>query len=362
MTIAEREAVGEAEWSLLDEMLSNYAVDARAAPRGRDAGALAHEWTDFAELGLLELACGAADDPVLGLFVERMAQAMRSEALVAALGAARLVHTLGEGRHASLLADFARGEAMILPIGLTPRSTPARSRIVARAVSDGYVLNGALPAVEAADCAHWFLVAATLPDDRPGLFLVPADAAGVDRETVRMLDGGHGADVRFSDVPVGVDACLSIDAVASLAAARMRGALLNAAEMLGLMRTLFEDTRDYLSVRQQFGQPIASFQVLRHRIADMHMAIAESRACLYRALHQGAPGFAREPGLNDAAIVMTLRAARLIGREAIQMHGGMGMTDELRVGTYCKRLLMLEQTHGGIDLYLGHIADRLREG
>lgn len=306
MTIADHAQIEESEWRLLDEMLQQFAADAGRHEVQRNAGERPACWAGFADLGLLDMALESGAAPMLGLFVERMAEGFLSHGLVNSLA-------------------FAQGDGGIVAHAGRHRVAAVENR-----------LSGRIPALEAGDCADWFVAS-----DGGDLYLIAMDAPGLSRSPVTILDGGLAADIVLDDA-----AATRIDG-----ADKVRlGALLNAAEMIGLMRTLLDDTRGYLGVRRQFGQPIGRFQALRHRVADMHIALSESRACLYRALASN------DAEVDAAAIVTSLRAARLIGREAIQMHGGMGMSRELRVGIFAKRLLMLQQRWGGVDDWLERLA------
>ncbi len=232
--------------------------------------------------------------------------------------------------------------------------------IATEAIPDGahWVITGAKTVVMDAPMATHLLIAVRTggePGDYRGisLFLTEFDAAapppGLQVHGYRTIDDRRAADLVFDGLRLPADALLSDDGWPSLARARDEGAAAVCAEAVGLMRTVLADTVEYCKHRQQFGVPIGSFQVLQHRMVDMYMELEQSVAAAYLAVLN----LDAEPDIRaravSAAKVTVGRAARFIGQNAVQLHGGMGMTEELAIGHYFKRLTALQYEFGSTD-------------
>jgi alkylation response protein AidB-like acyl-CoA dehydrogenase len=185
------------------------------------------------------------------------------------------------------------------------------------------------------------------------LFLVPADAAGLERTSIRMMDGQLVANLVFKDVLVPAANLVGElhKGLPLIEALALDAKLAVAAEALGIMAQLNAKTLEYTKTRKQFGVAIGSFQALQHRMVDTFMAYEQTRSLLYRALCETA-----EEGVDSAATIHALsvmvdKAGKLIFAEAIQMHGGMGLTDELDIGHYAKRLMMINTLFGSGDYH-----------
>lgn len=219
---------------------------------------------------------------------------------------------------------------------------------------EGYRLSGEKVLVLDGPEADAFVVAA----EREGalqLLVVPADAAGLTRFEGSTLDARALATLRFDEVAL-ADAQLLGEGEAAeqaLQAVLDRASAALCAESVGAMTELVEQTREFLKVRKQFGAPLGKFQALQHRFVDMVVALEQSRsmaAVAAMAVDEADAG--KRHRLVAAARVTVARAARLIGKEAIQMHGAMGMTDECRVGHYVKRLMVAERLFGDVAHHL----------
>jgi alkylation response protein AidB-like acyl-CoA dehydrogenase len=190
--------------------------------------------------------------------------------------------------------------------------------------------------------------------DEAGLSLVRIDAAapGVERTTMQLMDGQWVAHFRFSGVPVAAGQLLFApgEGFAPLQQAANAAMLALCAEGLGVMQLLQATTLEYVKTRKQFGVTIGSFQALQHRLVDMYAALEQTRALLYRAVCSAEEGGAEAQRDLLALKVMVGRCGRLIGGEAVQMHGGMGMTDELVVGHGMKRLMVIDTSFGNADV------------
>ncbi|OYU86840.1 MAG: pimeloyl-CoA dehydrogenase small subunit, partial [Burkholderiales bacterium PBB5] len=201
---------------------------------------------------------------------------------------------------------------------------------------------------------HW-LVTARDAAGRLRLALVSPGAAGVQRRELPLADGAWAAELAFDGTPV--QAVLGEgDITEALGWAQDSTTLATGAEAVGVMERLMADTAEHLRQRRQFGVPLASFQVLQHRLADMHLALVQA-AALVGATAEALTGLApaRQRAVAAAQVMVAL-AARSVGQGAVQLHGGMGMTDELAVGHAFKRLTLIEQQGGPLGHHLRQVA------
>lgn len=224
---------------------------------------------------------------------------------------------------------------------------------------DGWRLSGGKAVVMAAPWATDLIVTARtagVPGDKGGvsLFLVDPKAAGVTLTAYPTIDGRQAADIRFDGVKLSADMLIGpehealplIEKVGDAAIAAM------AAEAVGVMRRLVQDTIDYTRQRRQFGQPISSFQALQHRMVDMYMQLELATSAVYLAtLSLDADPVERARAASTAKVAVG-NALRFVGQNAVQLHGGMGMTDELAVGHYFKRATVIESEFGSVDYHL----------
>ena len=222
----------------------------------------------------------------------------------------------------------------------------------------GYTINGEKVVVfNGANVDHLVVSARTSGEqaDEAGisLFLVPADANGLERVEYKLMDGQRVANFTFSDVQVSEEQLLGEEGNAfELIAALERDAnLALSAEALGIMQQLNAKTVEYTRTREQFGVAIGSFQALQHRMVDTFMSYEQTRSLLYRAVCAITDDQEDVVAAVHALKVMVDRAGRHIFGEAIQLHGGMGITDELDIGHYAKRLMMIATTFGNADYH-----------
>ena len=193
------------------------------------------------------------------------------------------------------------------------------------------------------------------------LFVVPRSAAGLEIRPMHTQDDSPAGEVTLADVTVGDMALLgAIDGALPAIEATVNGAIMaDASYALGCMEVLIETTADYLKTRKQFGKPLATFQVLQHRLVQMHVALEEARSLVIAGtLALDDPDAGQCLLAVSSAKVQVNQAGRLIGQEAIQMHGGIGMTEALSVGAYYKRLLSVGILFGDTDHHLGRLADQ----
>src|SRR6476660_4278180 len=193
-----------------------------------------------------------------------------------------------------------------------------------------------------------------------GAFLVPADAKGVTRKGYPTQDGLHAADITLTGVEVGADAALGDGENALPLIERVvdeaRTAL--CAESVGLMDESLKTTVEYLKTRKQFGVPIGSFQTLQHRASDMFVATEQARSMSMFATMAGDFQDAKERSNAIAAAKVQIgKSGKFVGQQSIQLHGGIGMTQEAKIGHYFKRLTMIENTFGDTDYHLRRVSD-----
>jgi len=270
----------------------------------------------------------------LGLVLEQLGRNLAASPLAATSAAAAAIVLGGsEAQKAAWLPRIATGEVIAtLAVDEGPVHNPAS---IAATVSDGK-LTGVKAFVAEGDSAGLFVVAAA-----DGLYLVAGDAAGVSRATRAMADSRSHAEIRFD----GATADRLGDQKLT-AAAIDRAAAATCAEMLGLAVQAFETTNDYLKTRVQFGQTLSTFQALQHRMAKMFTEIELMRSAVEGAFE------AIDSGRSDVDQAVTLAKAvagetlRLVSREMIQLHGGIGMTDDYDAGFYLKRAAVLEAMWG----------------
>ena len=228
----------------------------------------------------------------------------------------------------------------------------------------GYVVNGAKGVVLGAASADRLVVSArtgggSRDPDGIGLFLVDRGASGMKRRDYRTVDGLRAAEVSFENVAAGEDAVLGdpqgalpvMEAVAERAIAAL------CAEAVGAMDVVVRTTAEYLKTRKQFGRPIGAFQVLQHQFADMLMASEEARSMMYVAtLRLGERDAGSRAKAVSGAKHLVGKHGRFIGQRAIQLHGGMGMTEEMAVSHYFKRLTMIDVMFGDDAYHLKRYA------
>lgn len=354
----------------------DYDFEARRAIVGSSSGVSDAAWSTIAELGLTALpvpqAQGGFDGDAVDMFVvmQELGRGLVVEPYFATVLGAEFLK-LGGG-HADLLERVAAGE-LKLACALGERQSRHDLRDIAtRAEVQGalgsqgesWLLNGEKKVVLHGAQAGMLIVSSRsrgerCDEDGISLFAVPLDAPGVHVTDYRTLDGQRAADLRFENVHV--DAAQLIGAAgqgwAILDRAADYGAALLCAEALGAMDALFAATLDYLKTRQQFGVPIGKFQALQHRMADMYVHLEQARSmAMLAAVTLASPEAGSGPEARRRAVSAAKyrvgQAARFVGQQAVQLHGGMGVTDELPAAHYFKRLSTIELTLGDADHHL----------
>jgi alkylation response protein AidB-like acyl-CoA dehydrogenase len=353
-------------------LAQRYGFAERTAASRSDLGFRPEIWSALTgELGLLGatvsqdrggLGGGAVEQMII---MEELGRALVLEPVAETLFHGAWLLERAGGTVAGLLADVAAGKVRLaLAIGEPQmRYDYADVAATAERSASGWRLNGQKSVAIAAPWADQLIVAARTSGhagDTAGisLFLVPADAAGVSMHPYPTIDGRRAADFILSDVEVSQEALIGGEGqgLELLEELRDRAVAAQAAEASGLLDKLLQDTVAYTQQRQQFGQPIASFQVLQHRMVDMYMHVELTRAAaLLATLKLDAPADERARAASSAKAIVA-EACRFVGQNAVQLHGGMGMTDELPIGHYFKRATQIEGEFGSADWHLARRA------
>ncbi|SFU84645.1 acyl-CoA dehydrogenase family protein [Pseudoduganella namucuonensis] len=344
----------------------DYGFETRKRIIHSPAGVSDEAWATLTELGMLALPVpeeqGGFSGTAVDLLVvmQELGRGLVVEPYFATVLGAQFLK-LGGG-HEDLLAQVAAGE-LKLACALGERQSRhdlADIATTARATGDGHVIDGVKTVVVHGGQAGAFVVSARSGGgqrDRGGvsLFVVPAGAAGVTVTDYRTLDGQRAATVSFSNVELPASAL--VGGAGSgwdiLEAATDYGATLLCAEAVGAMDAIFAATLEYLKTRQQFGAPIGKFQALQHRMADMFIHLEQARSMAMLAAVKVASGDAEERRRVVSAAKMRVGlACKFVGQQAVQLHGGMGVTDELPAAHHFKRLTMIDLTLGDADHHL----------
>ena len=334
----------------------------------RTPEAIAPLWQGLAsELGLLGAALPEAVGGLGGgladhmLIMQSLGEALLPEPYLACLvlGAGLLQRLPGELPR-QLLGGVVDGAVRPVLATIEPeaRHDLAQVRSTLRSQAGATVLSGRKAMVRAAPYATHWLVSARDGAGVLRLALVKPDAPGISRRDLRLADGGWAAELGFDSTPVETLLGESgTDLLPLIAKVSDEALLATGAESIGVMQRLLRDTLDYVRQRHQFKVAIASFQVIQHRLADLLMALLQANALVGATLAQiDGPAAQRQQAVASAQVAVA-RACRSVGQGAVQLHGGMGMTDELVVGHLFKRLTLIEAQGGGADAFLRRVAD-----
>lgn len=324
-------------------------------------------WRRFGELGAIGALFapeqggfgGTGDD--IALIFEQLGRGLVVEPFLGALVAGQAISLAGGTAQRTWLAWLINGEAVAAFAHGEPDSRYELARVATTAehIGNGWRLNGAKAVVLCGEAADGFLVSARTSgavDAEHGisLFWVPRDTPGLILRGYALIDGGRGAELTLREATLAADALLGpLDGgYATLEAALGCGVLALSAQALGVMETAFASTLEYLRTRRQFGVPIGSFQALQHRMADLAIDLEQARSAVINAAAALDSGrVARERALSAAKYTVGQIGTRL-AREAVQLHGGIGMTWELPLAHYAKRLVMIDHQLGDEDHHL----------
>lgn len=344
-------------------LASEYSFEQRNKLLESDQGWSRHTWKKLADLGLLALDIPEADGgigagPVGVMLVSQAAghglllEPFLSSAIIATQAIVRLG---SDAQRAQWLPSLAIGDVIAVLANDEARSGIDLSKITTRATlgDAGWTLSGRKSVVYHAPMADLYLVSARVDDGSLGLFAVSANAAGVTKQTLRTVDGQRAADLSFDNVLLEADARLGNDAGDALAAIIDCATAALCADAFGVLDRILKATIEYSRSRKQFGMPIGSFQALQHRMADMLIHFEQARSMMYLATERCSDTVAvpRSAAISGAKALIG-QAARFVGQQAVQLHGGMGMTDELDVSHCFKRLLAFELRMGTTDEHM----------
>ncbi|WP_282780590.1 acyl-CoA dehydrogenase family protein [Nocardia sp. CC201C] len=350
-------------------LAARYDLETSRAAARLGAGWQPEIWRGLAEeVGVLGASLPESVGGIGGGPVETMIVA---EALGGALVVEPYVDTVvvgggllrrSDGKRAEdLLAGIAAGEVVTAFAALEPQAgyDLGQVRSTARREGDDWVLDGTKIVVTTAPLATHLLVTATV-DDGIALFVLDFDAAappaGLTVDSYRTIDERRAADLTFTGVRLPADALLLTDAADAVTATRDEAIAAVCAEAVGAMRKVLTDTVEYTKQRQQFGVPIASFQALQHRMVDMHLEFEQAVAATYLVTMKLTAEPAERARAVAAAKATVARAARTIGQEGVQLHGAMGMTEELAIGHFFKRLTAIQHEYGSADHHIARYA------
>jgi alkylation response protein AidB-like acyl-CoA dehydrogenase len=347
-----------------------YAVERRRTILKSKEGFSREVWAKLGELGLLALqvpeehgGMGAGAIEVLltmnaigkGLLLEPyLPSAILGTALVRELGSAE--------QQRSILPRLAAGELIVVPAHGEAGARYDLERVATKATAsaDGFVLEGKKTVVLHASAADLLIVSARTSgrlDDEAGisLFVVPREAPGVSLQAYPTMDGQRAAEVTLHEVRVPRSSLLGPlgGAFATLVAVFDLGLAALCAEAVGALQASLDATIEYTRTRKQFGQPIGKFQALQHRMADMFIHVEQARSMSYLAAMRctDSNAAARRRAVS-AAKVLVGQACRYVGQQSIQLHGGMGMTDELLISHHFRRLAAIELSLGDTEHHL----------
>jgi alkylation response protein AidB-like acyl-CoA dehydrogenase len=355
-------------------LADNYSFAARRGYMAEANGWSAKLWQQYAELGLLGLPIderygGFGGGPVdVMLVMEEFGRVLALEPFLASivLGTTAVKLAGSDAQKSAILPKVADGS---LKLAFAHGEAQARydlTDVVTRAKKDGtaWLLDGAKSVVFHGDCADKLIVSARTAGDRFGanglsLFLVDGNAAGLARRGYAMRDGTRAAELSLTNVK-GELLGAADSAFATIERVTGAGIAATAAESIGCMETMNAMTLDYLKTRKQFGRAIGENQVMQHKAADMLMALEQARSMTMLAAMM-----VDEPDADERAHNISLakvgvgQNGRLVSQYAVQMHGGIGMTEEYAIGHYFRRVMTFEHTWGDCAWHLGALADKV---
>ena len=346
-----------------------YDFDTRRKVAKSETGWRPEMWAQFAELGLLAAPFSEADGGFGGgpleamIVMEEFGKGLVLEPYIPAvvIGGGFLKHGGSAPQKDEHLPALLGGERIFAFAWAEPkgRFDLADLTTTARKEGSGYVINGQKAVVIGAPFASHLIVTARTAGgqrDKAGVsvFVVPKNAKGVTSRDYPTVDGLRASEIYFENVSVGAEALIGPADEALPLVERVVDEAIAAlcAEATGCLGVLNSATLSYSKQRKQFGQPIGNFQVLQHRMADMFMAYEQSVSMSYMVTLKLGEGERARKLAASAAKVQLGKAGRLISQDAVQIHGGMGMTDELNIGHYFKRVTMIETQFGNTDWHL----------
>ena len=345
-----------------------YAIEARNQLAYGAVGHSPQLYAQFAELGAIGALFpesaggfgGAGFD--ISVVFECLGRGLVVEPLLGALVVGQALVAAGSDAQREQLAGIIDGSTIAALAHDEPGSHYELNNVSTTATrqGDGWVINGVKGVVAFGEKADLLLVSARTSGgqfdaDGISLFLVPGDAQGLSKRGYNRVEGGRAAELTFGNVQVDAGALLSGVGLGHGILDRISGyaVLALTSEAVGAMDVAKDQTLEYLRTRKQFGVPIGSFQALQHRMADLLLEVEQARSAVINAASaiDGEAGVAREKALSAAKYSIG-RIGTLVAEESIQMHGGIGMTWELPLAHYAKRLVMIDHQFGDEDHHL----------
>ncbi|MEN7341488.1 MAG: acyl-CoA dehydrogenase family protein [Pseudomonadota bacterium] len=349
---------------------NDYDFDSRQEHAATELGFSRERWTEFAELGWTAVPFSEEDGGLDGgavelmLLMEQFGKGLVIEpylpCVVLAGGVLKKAGT--DAQKATWLAPLIEGSALGALAFVEPQSRFDLNNVATTATKDGdaYVLNGRKAVVLNGGAADTLVIAARTSGEQSdtdgiSLFVVDATADGITRNAYPTVDARQAAEIELNDVRISAEQLLGDEnaGFATLQAVIAEATIAICAEAVGIMQTLNYKTLEYTKSRVQFGAPIASFQALQHRMVDMFVIYEQSRSLLLHAVMKYDDGDMDEALAAISALKIQIGTeGRKLGEEAVQLHGGMGVTWELDVAHYFKRLTMIDTLFGNADYHL----------
>lgn len=354
-------------------VLDNYDLESRVAIVKEAPGFSAEHWQTMSELGWFGLPFSEEDGGFGGnqidtmVMMEQFGKGLVLEPFLASivLGGGAVKRAGNEAQKKAWLETAIDGSKQLALAYNEPESgyEPHNVAVAGTKTDDGYSLSGTKCMVLHGKTADAFVVSfrtsgGTVDESGITLALIPADREGLAIQGFPTVDGLQSSELTFDKVAVNADDILGdIDqGFGTLNAVINDGILAVAAEAVGAMEVLYKDTVAYTQDREQFGHPMSDFQVLQHRMVEMFMEYEQSKSLLFRATMEVASGGAEAQRSVHALKHLIGKASSFVGENAVQTHGGMGVTEELRIGHYFKRLLVIEAQFGNTDYHLDRFA------
>ena len=363
------------EQSLLQDSIQrfiqkSYTFEERQKLIQTEEGFSRDNWATFAELGWLGLPFTEEDGGFGGtpvdtmIMLEEFGKGLVVEPYVPTVVMAGTA--IAEGASAelkeNLLAEIIAGSKLAALAFVEPqaRFNLADVTTTATGKDGGYIINGFKGVVLGGPSADVLVVPARTDGEQKDeagitLFLVDAESNGVSRRNYPTIDGLRASEITFENVSVAATSIIGElgGGLAILEKSIDYAILAVGAEAVGAMEVLYKTTVEYCKVREQFGQPIGKFQVLQHRMVDMFIEHEQSKSLLYMAAMRLDEGYSPAARKAVSALKVQIgKGGKFVGQNAVQLHGGMGMTDELNVGHYFKRLTAIETLFGNVDYHL----------
>ncbi|MBQ74519.1 MAG: pimeloyl-CoA dehydrogenase small subunit [Gammaproteobacteria bacterium] len=349
---------------------NSYTFEERQKLIQTEEGFSRENWSMFAELGWLGLPFSEEDGGFGGtpietmIMLEEFGKGLVVEPFLPTVILAGRVLADGGSQEMKegVLAEIIAGTKLGALAFVEPQARFNLADVTTTATDDeaGFLINGFKGVVIGGPSADLLVVPARTggeqkDEDGISLFLVAGDAKGVSRRDYPTIDGLRASEITFENVSVDKGALIGeLGGGFSLLQKCIDFAILAVgAEAVGAMEVLYKTTVEYCKVREQFGQPIGKFQVLQHRMVDMFIEHEQSKSLLYMAAMRLDEGYGAAAQKAVSALKVQIgKGGKFVGQNAVQLHGGMGMTDELNVGHYFKRLTVIETLFGNVDYHL----------